>query len=141
MYNIYHDLVINAPLQKVFEALSQPTDLVHWSPLKCSGTLQKNESYNFYFSPQYNWFAKVLFVEAPYHFHIQMTDADDDWNPTSFGFDLEEIENGALVSFWHKGWPACNAHFKRSSYCWALLLNGLKKYVENGTIIPFEELA
>jgi len=68
-----------------------------------------------------------------------MTKSDQDWDPTSFGFDLEDIENGVLVKFWHKGWPECNHHFRRSSFCWAMLLNGLKNYVEKGIIKPFKE--
>ncbi|MEQ8573885.1 MAG: SRPBCC domain-containing protein, partial [Fulvivirga sp.] len=72
-------------------------------------------------------------------FHIKMTDADEDWNPTSFGFDLTELEGGVDVKFWHVGWPECNHHFRRSSYCWAILLQGLKNYIEKGIIIPFEE--
>jgi hypothetical protein len=68
-----------------------------------------------------------------------MTDSDEDWDPTSFGFDLEPQEAGTAVKFWHKGWPTLNHHFRRSSYCWAILLQGLKNYVEKGIIVPFEE--
>ena len=68
-----------------------------------------------------------------------MTKSDPNWEPTSFGFDLKEIEDGVLVKFWHKDWPECNDHYKHSSFCWALLLKGLKDYLEKGVIIPFEE--
>ena len=74
-------------------------------------------------------------------FHIQMTDADEDWNPTTFGFDLRETEQGVWLEFWHKNWPELNHHFRRSSCCWAILLKGLKDYVEKGIIVPFEERA
>ena len=26
-------------------------------------------------------------------FHLKMTKSDDDWNPTTFGFDLEELKD------------------------------------------------
>jgi hypothetical protein len=68
-----------------------------------------------------------------------MTVSDQDWDPTSFGFDLFEIEEGIQLRFYHIDWPQCNAHFRRSSFCWAMLLNGLKNYVEKGIIVPFEE--
>jgi len=32
-----------------------------------------------------------------------MTTADIDWSPTSFGFDLEEVEESMKLKFWHKG--------------------------------------
>ena len=31
-----------------------------------------------------------------------MTDADSDWNPTTFGFDLIEVDNGTRVQFFIK---------------------------------------
>ena len=68
-----------------------------------------------------------------------MTKSDADWNPTAFNFDLERSENNVLVKFWHIGWPEFDMHFRRPSFCWAMLLNGLKNYVEKGIIIPFEE--
>ncbi|UWX56336.1 hypothetical protein NYZ99_09110 [Maribacter litopenaei] len=68
-----------------------------------------------------------------------MTKSDPDWDATSFGFDLVENGENIKVQFWHVGWRECNAHFRRSSFCWAILLNGLKNYVEKGIIIPFEK--
>lgn len=48
------------------------------------------------------------------------------------------------VNFSHVNWAEANDHFKHSSFCWALLLNGLKNYLEdnyleNGIIIPFKK--
>lgn len=68
-----------------------------------------------------------------------MTKSDKDWNPTTFGFDLESSDKGTMVNFSHINWPEQNHHFKHSSFCWAILLNGLKNYLEKGVIIPFEE--
>lgn len=68
-----------------------------------------------------------------------MTKSDTDWNATSFGFDLKTIDKAVSIEFWHVNWPECNAEYKQSSYCWALLLNGLKNYIEKGIIIPFED--
>ncbi len=139
MHNIYHDLYINASKQFVFDAVSLPEHLINWWPLKCSGKQVEGAVYNFFFTPEYDWYGQVEKCETANAFHIKMTQADADWNPTAFGFDLKEKDNGAMLSFWHKGWPVCNDHFKRSSYCWAILLQGLKTYLENGVIIPFEK--
>lgn len=136
---IYHDLFIKSSLKKVYEAVTNPEHLVNWWPLKCSGQPIEGEIYNFNFTDQYDWYGKVTSVEANKSFHIKMTKSDDNWNPTSFGFDIEEISNGTIVKFWHKGWPECNDEYRQSSYCWAILLKGLKDYVEKGKIIPFSE--
>ena len=83
--------------------------------------------------------AEVIKCENNQTIHFKMKEADEDWTPTSFGFDLEPQQNAILIKFWHTGWPSCNDHFRRSSFCWALLLNGLKNYVEQGIIVPFED--
>lgn len=140
-YSIYHDLVIHAPKEKVFSAISEPQELINWWPKKCSGKPELGQTYNFFFTAEYDWYGEVGQVEPNKTFHVKMTNADADWNPTTFGFDLEEMEQGTLLHFWHKNWPENNHHFKRSSFCWALLLNGLKDYLEKGIIVPFENRA
>jgi hypothetical protein len=68
-----------------------------------------------------------------------MTKADEDWIGTTFGFELTETNDGVILNFIHKDWPYENDHFKIASYCWAILLKGLKQYVEKGIIVPFEK--
>lgn len=72
-------------------------------------------------------------------FFIKLTKSDADWNGTIFGFELEKIEQGTYVRFSHRNWSNENDHFKFSSFCWAMLLNGLKNYLEKGIVVPFEE--
>ena len=140
-FAIYHDLMINASLANVFEAVTKPEHLVNWWPLKCSGISEIGAEYNFYFTPDYDWFGRVIEYSHNRSFHIKMTKSDADWDPTSFGFDMEAIDGNVQLKFRHVGWPECNADFKRSSFCWVMLLNGLKNYLEKDVIVPFEERA
>ena len=139
MNTIFHNFRINAPANKVFEAISDPKHLINWWPLKCSGKAALGETYNFNFTDQYDWYGQVTTCEPNQAFYIKMTKADQDWDPTTFGFDLESGSEGVDVSFWHKDWPDVNQHFKIASFCWAILLQGLKNYVERGEIVPFEK--
>ncbi|TPN83488.1 SRPBCC domain-containing protein [Aquimarina algicola] len=138
-HSIYHDLLINTPIKEIYDAITEPKHLVNWWPLRCEGKPKEGEIYNFFFAPEYDWYGKVIKAEKEKSFHIKMIKSDADWDATSFGFELEQNDSNVLVNFWHVGWPECNAHYRRSSFCWAILLNGLKKYVEKGIIIPFEE--
>ncbi len=140
-HHIYHDLPIHAPIRKVFDAICLPDHLVNWWPRKCSGKPSLGATYNFYFAPEYDWYGEVVRIDKDQAFHIKVTKADTDWEPTTLGFDLKETEQGAMLSFSHINWTNCKDHFKRSSYCWAILLQGLKNYIEKGVIIPFEERA
>tara|TARA_B100000945_G_C20328446_1_gene571174 strand:+ start:240 stop:695 length:456 start_codon:yes stop_codon:yes gene_type:complete len=139
-HSIYYDLEVRGTIENTFKAITQPEHLINWWPQKCKGTLEENQEYNFFFTPEYDWYGKVVKIEKNKSFHIKMTKSDPDWDPTSFGFDLEESNNGTVqLKFWHVGWPECNHHFRRSSFCWAILLKGLKDYVEHGKVVPFEE--
>lgn len=138
-FSIYHNLLIKAPAEKVFDAVTLPGHLNNWWPLKSSGVPELGSAYNFNFTDQYDWYGKVSEVTKNQSFFIKMTESGDDWKPTTFGFVLEQKENGTYLRFSHTGWPEDNDHLKHSSFCWAMLLNGLKNYVEKGIVIPFEE--
>ena len=137
-YTIYHNLVINIPASRVFEGVSDPDHLVNWWPLKCSGQAREGMGYNFFFGPEYDWYAKVTQLKKNRSIHFKMTSADPDWTPTTFGFDLEELSGKTKLAFFHTGWREANEHFKIASYCWAMLLKGLKDYLENGVVIQFQ---
>ena len=100
-FSIYHNFEIDAPSQKVFDAIVQPMHLINWWPLQCTGNPKLEASYNFQFGPEYNWFGKVVAYNKNKTFHIKMTKSDNDWNPTTFRFDLEEINNKVQVNFSH----------------------------------------
>ena len=138
-FAIYHDLTIKAPIEKVFDAVCKPTHLINWWPLKCQGIPEIGNEYNFYFTPEYDWYGKVSTLIPNKSFHIKMTKSDLDWNSTTFGFDLDEENSKTQLNFSHLGWRQCNSEYRQSSFCWAMLLKGLKDYLEKGIILPFEE--
>lgn len=138
-FNIYHSLIINASAQQVFDAITLPKHLNNWWTLKCVGTPKLNSEYNLNFTDTYNWYGKVSSCILNKSFYIKMTKSDPDWEDTTFGFELEEVDNGTLLKFSHENWQKLNHHFKHSSFCWAMLLHGLKDYLEKGIIIPFEK--
>ncbi|WP_242205618.1 SRPBCC family protein [Aestuariivivens insulae] len=137
--NIYHNLQINVSPKAVFNAVTQPKHLDNWWTLKSSGKPLLGDMYNLNFTDDYDWYCQVSKLEVDKSIHFKMTQSDADWNPTTFGFDMEENDGGTYLKFSHINWPEANNHFKHSSFCWALLLNGLKNYLESGVVVPFEE--
>ena len=137
-HSIYFDFYIEASVQQVFEAFCLPEHLDNWWTLKSSGEPEIGATYNLNFTDDYNWFAEVSKVKTNEHFYLKITNADSDWNPTSFGITLEEYQGKTLFKFSHINWPENNHEFRNSSFCWSQLLQALKNYIEKGTIIPFE---
>lgn len=138
-YAIYHDLTIKASKKEVYDAITVPMHLNNWWPSKSSGTPEMGAIYNFNFTSDYDWYGKVVKCEKDQIFYIKMTESDENWNATTFGFEIEDSKDGVRIKFKHINWPTCNAEFRQSSFCWAMLLNGLKNYIEKGEIIPFNE--
>ncbi len=139
MHTISFDIKIQADKEKIFQAVSLPEHLVNWWPLHCTGEPYLGAEYNFNFTDQYDWYAIVDEFNPAEKIGFKMTKSDPDWDPTRFTFALEADRDGTWLCFDHMAWPDRNRHFRYSSYCWAMLLQSLKEYLEDGKIIPFEK--
>lgn len=139
MANIYHDLWIKASIDQVFEAVSVPKHIDAWWTNQCEGIPKIGSSYSFYFSDQFDWLAEIKDVKKNKHISWTMTKSDKDWDGTSIGFDLTEDDSQVHVQFTHTDWRDINTHFRRTNYCWAMYLRLLKRYVEKGEVIDYDQ--
>lgn len=136
MPDIHHIFFVKSNPQKVFEAFCTIEGLDSWWTLQSTGQPLKGNMYSFYFDPEHDWRAEVIHCVPGKELTWGMKVTMDDWKNTKVGFTLTEKEGGTSVSFFHTGWKEANEHFGITSFCWAMLLNGLKNYVEQGIIIP-----
>jgi uncharacterized protein YndB with AHSA1/START domain len=139
MARINHIFTIKAPLTDVFKGISAPGKLNMWWTKKSTGEPIVGAVYVLHFGENCVWEAIVTKSKPNKEFEWQMTKADDDWIDTKIGFILSEKNNTTTVSFYHKGWRKKNDHFKISSYCWAMYLRLLKRYIEHGERVAYEK--
>jgi uncharacterized protein YndB with AHSA1/START domain len=140
MAEINHDVFIYANVQTIFNAISLPEKINLWWTKECSGIPRLGSVYNFYFSDEFNWFGTVHSFEANQEIRWIMTKSDDDWDNTIFGFKLiSESKVKTRVKFSHHGWKTGNEHFRQTSFCWAMYLYLLKKFIENQEVTLFED--
>ena len=139
MPDINHLFTIRASVEKVFQAITTPTGLDAWWTITSKGSPVLNTTYELFFGAKWDWRATVTIAEPDAHFEVEMTRADPDWEGTVVGFKLEASGENTNVDFYHTGWKSANAHFRTSSFCWAMYLRHLRRYVEGGTIIPYED--
>jgi len=95
--------------------------------------------YELDFGPGYQWRARVTRCEPSRAFELQIIDADPDWNGTSVGVVLSPLDGGTQVEFHHRGWAVANEHFRTASHCWALYLRILRRHLEFGETVPYED--
>lgn len=138
MADIFHDFPINAPLQKVFDAVSTAAGLSSWWTKSCEGNPTSGAEYKLGFGPEHDWRAVVTYCIPGSEFELRLTKADADWQNSRVGFSLKPQGGNTSVKFHHLGWPEANEHYKISCFCWAMYLRLLKRYVETGETVPYE---
>jgi uncharacterized protein YndB with AHSA1/START domain len=139
MPDILHEFPIKVPMAKVFAAVSTPDGLDEWWTKRSTGVPVLGAEYELWFGPEYDWRAKVVRCEPFERFELQMTIADADWLGTKVGFQFAERPSGTRVKFHHKGWKAANEHFRVSNHCWAMYLRVLRRFLEHGESVPYED--
>jgi len=139
LMDILHFFTIKASAETIFEAIATPEGLNNWWTKKAAGTPKVGNIYQFYFTPEYDWRAKVVEVIPNKMIDWEMIEADEDWTGTHIRFELENRGDHFAIHFENTGWKSANEHFRRSNYCWAILFQGLKNYCEKEEILPFEE--
>ena len=139
MADILHDFPIRSPIARVFEAVSTPAGLDQWWTQRATGTPRPGAEYQLGFGPAYDWRAEVSKCEPHHEFELRVVAADAEWLGTRVGFVLREEHAATQVRFYHAGWPGRSAHFRVSSFCWAMYLRILRRFLEVGETVPYEQ--
>lgn len=139
MPDIFHDFTIAAKRGAVFEAITTPRGLDEWSTKTSSGEPRAGAIYELGFGPGFDWRARVTDVVPNETFELQVIKADDDWTDTRVRFDLGPGSGVTPVHFRHVGWPTNNDLYRVSSYCWAMYLRILRRYLEYGEHVAYEK--
>lgn len=140
MNAIQHDVGINGSQEDIFSAFTTRKGLNAWWTKEAAGDLKIGGNYIFFFGSQWDWRAEVVDYRMNESIRFRMTEADSDWTGTELAFSIIEStgSSSCLLRFEHTGWRERNDHFRRTSYCWALYLRCLKRYVENGIVTEYE---
>lgn len=140
MADILEDFPIAVPPAKVFGAITMPAGLDQWWTTTSAGKPANGAEYELRFGPGFDWRAKVTACVPNERFEIEITRADGEkqWVGTRIGFRLAPASGGTEVRFAHTGWPSVSDNFRVSTYCWAMYLRILKRYLEHGERVPYE---
>jgi uncharacterized protein YndB with AHSA1/START domain len=139
MADIFQDFPIKARASRVFEAVSSAAGMDAWWTKESSGEPHVGSEYKLGFGPKFDWRAKVTECVKDSAFELEITQADADWIGTRVGFHLEDRAGITNVRFHHTGWPSQNEHWRISCYCWPMYLRIMRRYLEHGEVVPFEE--
>lgn len=139
MPDILIDVPIRAPIDRVFDAISTPAGMDVWWTSTCAGGGEIGAEFRLGFGPQFDWAARVTKLERPSVFQLEMVRSDDDWAQTRVRFELRADRDLTWLQFAHEGWKSANEHFRISAGCWAMYLRVLRRNLEHGETVPYEQ--
>jgi uncharacterized protein YndB with AHSA1/START domain len=158
MPNIRHQLIIEAPPEKIYNAITSQEGLASWWTPDVKAKPEINSVARFPFGP--NYFKEMKIVELkPFEWvKWQCIQGAQEWIGTTLSFKLEpgsretllrehsemtgQIEQqskqeGTILTFHHDDWKTYTPMFAECNYTWAQFLRSLKLLCETGKGRPW----
>jgi len=136
MVNIQHNFMVNAPVVRVYEAITTLDGLRRWWTKETTGNPDKDGEIRFGFGEEFYNKMKVSALTKDASVAWDCTDGPPDWLGTQIIFTLSEQKNGCSVKFEHKGWKEANDFYGMCNYHWGLYMKSLKLLCETGKGTP-----
>lgn len=137
MPDIVHQLVIDAPASRVYEALTEPSGLASWWTADVEAEPELGSVANFGFDDRETVFKmRIEELEADRFVRWHCVGGHPEWEHTELTFDLTEEEGRTTLFFAHRGWESTDGILAFCSFDWARFLISLRHYLETGTGSP-----
>ena len=160
MPNIHHAVLIAAPAEKIYNAITSQDGLSAWWTPNTVAKPQVDSTAHFPFGPNYFKEMKITELQPSKLVRWTCTAGADEWIGTNLSFQLEsggktalqnahpEItgqteqlqgEEATLLIFHHDDWRDYTLMFAECSYTWGQFLRSLKLFCETGKGRPWPE--
>lgn len=136
MSDILHELHIQAPASKIYDALATVPGLAGWWTTTTGGESAVGKTIEFHFN-KHRVDMQVAELSPGKRVAWQCTLEGPDWLGTRVTFDLSEDNGRTRLLFGHRAWKEVNDHFAHCTMKWATFLLSLREYVEKGAGRPF----
>lgn len=137
MKEIYHCIWINAPLQKVYRAVTEKDGLSGWWTKNLDTANKVGSISTFRFkSGAFNKMKIKSLNQAKIEW--ECVDGHEEWIGTQITFEMRKDSDRTKVCFSHYGWKEQSEYTGECSFHWANYLVSLKKFCETGHGAPNE---
>jgi uncharacterized protein YndB with AHSA1/START domain len=137
MKSIYHKLLIEAPGEIVYEALTTQEGLSGWWTPDTKAKPEAGSMATFAFGPGYFKEMEIVELKPSRKVKWHCRKGYEPWIGTSIVFELRPHDNGTSLFFHHDGWNQYTDGFATCSYDWAIFLRSLKFLCETGKGLPY----
>lgn len=135
MVDIYHQIGVNADIEKAYQALTTLDGLSCWWS-KTTGETIEGGRLNFHFD-DINIEMSIVQLLPAKKVVWQCAEKEGEWKGTVITFELEQADGQVFINFSHKGWAKQTSLCAHCSTKWAVFMLSLKDYLETGKGQPF----
>jgi uncharacterized protein YndB with AHSA1/START domain len=159
MPNIRHEVLIGAPKEKVYNAITGPEGLSAWWTPGTTAKAEIGSVARFPFGPNYHKEMRIVELKPNGQVQWNCIAGDDEWIGTTITFTLKEgdkgslqkdryelggqleqqgeFEKGTLLIFDHDNWREYTDMYAECNYTWGQFLRSLKLLCETGKGRPY----
>ena len=156
---IFHQLLIGAPVEKVYNAIVTQEGLAAWWTPKATAKPEVDSIAVFPFGLEYSKEMRITSLKPSNHVKWICIKGAEEWVGTTISFDLLPVEKetvarthpeladqihqqhhfikGTLLRLRHNDWKDYTSMFAECSYTWAQFLRSLKLLCETGKGRPW----
>lgn len=138
MADIRHLLTINAPVSKVYKAITDQEGLANWWTKETKAEPTVGSIAEFRFGERYLNRMRITSLVPDKKVTWECIQGDREWVGTRFVFDLEEREGKTLARFAHTDWDEATDFYALCNYHWGQYMVSLKNYCETGKGTPYQ---
>ena len=138
MADMYHEIQVQAPLSKVYDAIATQEGLCSWWTADSVVESREGGSAEFGFNKRATLFRMRVKELVPESRVVWTCLGDvDEWKGTELTWDISQSEDGAVLRFKHGGWKSVGGYFGLCNSTWGMLMYRLKDYVEGRDPGPY----
>ena len=142
MPDILHLLTIDAPPERVYQALTTTEGVRNWWTRDATLDSHVGGSGEFAFYDR-KTVTKASIAELVPPSRVGWRIADStlpSWHGTSISFDLRPEGEGTVLRFAHRGFREADDNYARVTTGWGYYVASLRKYLETGTGMPHPDV-
>jgi uncharacterized protein YndB with AHSA1/START domain len=132
MSSIKHLFHINAPKQKVYEAISTINGLSNWWTVQTSGESKPGSVIQFRFADMGGPDMKVKEMNADKSVTWECVASPHGWVGNTFTFTLDDNDGKTRVRFSHDGWKEQDDFYAICNFSWGRYMESLRQYCQAG---------
>jgi uncharacterized protein YndB with AHSA1/START domain len=138
MAEIQHMLLIDAPVERVYRAITERDGLAAWWTSQVAAEPVVGSVAEFAFGDRYHTSMRVSGLDPCREVRWECMAGDEEWVGTKIVFRLEKRGEQTLLRFSHTDWRDTSDFYASCNTHWGFYMRSLKVFCETGKGEPFE---